>query len=133
MDKTPNGYASIDGYIADYPPDIQERLEAMRRTIREAAPEAKEIISYQMPTFYLNGNLVHFAAFKQHIGFYPAPSGIEAFREELAAYKGAKGSVQFPLDQPLPLELVRRITAFRAEENLAKGKKRTAAKNREQQ
>lgn len=133
MDKTPGGYASIDAYIADYPPGIQEKLEAMRRTIRGAAPEAKEIISYQMPTFYLNGNLVHFAAFKQHIGFYPAPSGIEAFREELAAYKGAKGSVQFPLDQPLPLELVRRIVAFRAEENLAKGKKNTAAKNREQQ
>jgi uncharacterized protein YdhG (YjbR/CyaY superfamily) len=131
MDKTPSGYASIDAYIADFSPEIQEKLEAVRRTVREAAPDAKEIISYQMPTFYLKGNLVHFAAFKQHIGFYPAPSGIEAFQEELAAYKGAKGSVQFPLDQPLPLELVRRITAFRVEENLAKGKKKTAAKKQE--
>lgn len=128
MAETPSGYASIDAYIAEFPPEIQEKLETLRRTIREAAPEAKEIISYQMPTFYLNGNLVHFAAFKQHIGFYPAPSGIEAFKEELAAYKGAKGSVQFPLDKPLPLELVSRIVAFRVEENKGKGKKKPRAK-----
>ena len=124
MSDSQSGYGSINAYIADFPPEIRDRLEAMRRTIREAAPEAEEIISYQMPTFYLNGNLVHFAAFKNHIGFYPAPSGIEAFREELAVYKGAKGSVQFPFKEPLPLELVRRITAFRMEENLAKGKKK---------
>jgi uncharacterized protein YdhG (YjbR/CyaY superfamily) len=124
MSDSQSGYASIDAYIADFPQEVQDKLESMRRTIREAAPEAKEIISYQMPTFYLNGNLVHFAAFKHHIGFYPAPSGIEAFQEELAAFKGAKGSVQFPFNDPLPLELVRRITAFRVEENLAKGKKK---------
>ena len=129
MSDSQSGYASIDAYIADFPQEVRDKLESMRRTIREAAPEAKEIISYQMPTFYLNGNLVHFAAFKHHIGFYPAPSGIEAFQEELAAYKGAKGSVQFPFKDPLPLELVRRITAFRVEENLAKGKKKRSLKS----
>lgn len=123
MSEAQNGEASVDAYIREFPPEVQEKLEAMRLTIREAAPDAVEIISYQMPTLYLNGNLVHFAAFKHHIGFYPAPSGIEAFREELAAYKGAKGSVQFPMDEPLPLELVRRIVVFRVEENLAKKKK----------
>ena len=84
----------------------------MRATIRAAAPDAEEKISYQMPTFFLKGNLVHFAAFKQHIGFYPAPWGIEEFNEELSIYKGAKGSVQFPLDQPLPLDLVARDRAL---------------------
>lgn len=120
MSESQGRYASIDAYIGEFPPEVRERLGAMRRTIREAAPDAVEKISYQMPTFYLNGNLVHFAAFKHHIGFYPAPSGIEAFQEELAAYKGAKGSVQFPFNKPLPLDLVRRITAYRVVENLAK-------------
>ena len=96
----------------------------MRRTIHEAAPEAQEKISYQMPTFYLNGNLVHFAAFTHHIGFYPAPQGIEEFEEELSHYKGGKGSVQFPLDQPLPLDLVARIVRFRVSQNTAKAKKK---------
>ena len=89
----------------------------MRKVIREAAPEAEEKISYQMPTFFLHKNLVHFAAFKNHIGFYPAPRGIEAFKEELAKYKGAKGSVQFPISEPLPYELITRIVKFRVEEN----------------
>ena len=117
MENTKTGFASIDEYIAAFPPAVQKLLQDMRATIRQAAPDAQEKISYQMPTFYLNGNLAHFAAFKHHIGFYPAPRGIEAFAQELAAYKGAKGSVQFPLDQPLPLDLVRRIVEFRAAEN----------------
>jgi uncharacterized protein YdhG (YjbR/CyaY superfamily) len=114
-------YAGIDEYIADFPPDVQDILEEMRRTIREAAPDAEEAISYQMPTFKLNGNLVHFAAYKNHIGFYPTPSGVEAFREELSAYKVSKGAIQFPIDQPMPLDLVRQIVAYRVAQNLAKG------------
>ncbi|MGN7760781.1 iron chaperone [Paenibacillus sp. 22594] len=113
-------YASIDDYIAKAPFEVQDKLEAVRKVIRESAPEAEEKISYQMPTFFLHGNLVHFAAFKKHIGFYPAPRGIEAFQEELAQYKGAKGSVQFPLDEPLPLDLISRIVKFRADENREK-------------
>jgi uncharacterized protein YdhG (YjbR/CyaY superfamily) len=120
MDEKTSGFNTIDEYIASFPPDIKKKLEEMRATIRAAAPQATEKISYQMPTFYLNGNLVHFAAFKKHIGFYPAPRGIEAFREELSVYKGAKGSVQFPLDEPLPLELVSRIVKYRVAENLKK-------------
>ncbi len=88
--------------------------------IKEAAPEATEKISYQMPTFYLHGNLVHFAAYKKHIGFYPSPSGIEAFKEEISSYKWAKGSVQFPLDKPIPYELIRKITIYRVKENVEK-------------
>jgi len=118
MEKQKAGFTSIDEYIASFPADVQERLRQMRAAIREAAPEAQEKISYQMPTFFLQGNLVHFAAFKNHIGFYPAPRGIEAFKDELAAYEGAKGSVQFPLDQPLPLDLVRRIVQFRVADQL---------------
>jgi uncharacterized protein YdhG (YjbR/CyaY superfamily) len=108
---------NIDEYIAGFPKDIQVLLQLMRKTIHEAAPEATEKISYGMPTFFLNGNLVHFAAFKAHIGFYPAPSGIEKFKKELSVYKGAKGSVQFQLDQPLPLALVAKIVKFRVQEN----------------
>jgi uncharacterized protein YdhG (YjbR/CyaY superfamily) len=111
---------SIDAYIAGFDPGRAELLRQMRETIRSAAPEAEEKISYAMPTFFLHGNLVHFAAFAKHIGFYPAPRGIEAFREELAGFKGARGSVQFPLDRPLPLDLVRKIVEFRVAENLAK-------------
>lgn len=110
-------YTTIDGYIATFPEEVQKKLQALRETIRAAAPLAKEKISYQMPTFALEGNLVHFAAYQKHIGFYPTPSGIEAFKQELAIYKGAKGSVQFPLDKPLPLELIRRIVIFRLQEN----------------
>lgn len=116
-------YATIDEYIAGFPEPIQSKLQELRLLIRDAAPEAQEKISYQMPTFYLNGNLVHFAAHTQHIGFYPAPSGIAQFKEQLSGYKHAKGSVQFPLDEPLPLDLIRQIVSFRVEENLAKKKK----------
>ena len=119
---------AIDEYIAGFPPDVQVILEKVRATIHAAAPNSQETINYQIPTFTLNGNLVHFAAYKKHIGFYPTPSGIEKFKNELAAYKGAKGSVQFPLDQPIPYNLIGQIVAFRVTENLAraaaKGKKK---------
>lgn len=116
-----NKKSLIDAYIAQFPEEVQEILQKLRKVIREEAPDAEEKISYQMPTFYLKGNLVHFAAYKNHIGFYPAPSGIEKFKDELAPYKGAKGSVQFPISQELPFELVRRIVKFRVEENMEKG------------
>jgi len=112
----------IDEYIAGFPQDVQAILEKIRATVRAAAPEAKEKISYGMPAFTLNGNLVYFAAFKNHIGFYPIPSGIEQFKEELSVYKQGKGSVQFPLDEPMPYELITRIVKFRAQENLEKAK-----------
>ncbi len=120
MDTNKTTYNTIDEYIADFPADIQKILQEMRAVIRAAAPNAQEKISYQMPTFFLEGNLVHFAAFKQHIGFYPAPQGIEEFKERLSVYKGAKGSVQFPLDKPMPFDLVSEIVQFRVRENLAK-------------
>jgi uncharacterized protein YdhG (YjbR/CyaY superfamily) len=119
MESNKAGFSSIDAYIATFPPDVQEILESLRATIRAAAPEAVEKISYQMPTFALKGNLVHFAAFKHHIGFYPTPSGITAFKQELSIYPNAKGSVQFPIDQPLPMDLISRIVRFRVAENLA--------------
>lgn len=119
---------NIDEYIAGFPPDIQEILEKIRLTIRKAAPKAEEAISYMMPTFKLHGNLVHFAAFKNHIGLYPAPSGIEAFKEELSVYEGGKGTIRFPLDQPIPYTLIGKIVKFRVQQNLdkaaAKGKKK---------
>jgi uncharacterized protein YdhG (YjbR/CyaY superfamily) len=110
--------SNIDEYIANFPEDVQKILARLRATIREAAPEAEEAISYQMPTFKLKGNLVHFAAYKNHIGFYPTPSGIENFKEELSAYEGAKGSVKFPINQPLPLDTISKIVKFRVKENL---------------
>jgi uncharacterized protein YdhG (YjbR/CyaY superfamily) len=111
-------FKTIEEYINTFPEKVRNILNELRQTIRDAAPDAEETISYQMPTFRLNGNLVHFAAFKNHIGFYPTPSGIEAFKDELSSYTGAKGSVQFPIDQPLPLSLIRRIVEFRVRENL---------------
>jgi uncharacterized protein YdhG (YjbR/CyaY superfamily) len=113
-------FKTIDEYISTFPGDVQSILQEMRQTIRKAAPEATEAINYQIPTFKLNGNLVHFAAFKNHIGFYPTSSGIEAFKRELTPYKGAKGSVQFPLDRPVPFDLVGKIVRFRVKENLKK-------------
>jgi len=119
---------NIDEYIAGFPRDVQEILEQMRLTIREAAPDAEETISYRMPTFTLKGNLVHFAAHKKHIGLYPTPSGIEKFEDELSAYRSSKGAVQFPLDRPIPFDLISEIVKFRVRENLeraeAKGKKK---------
>jgi len=118
MEGHKNGFNSIDEYIATFPAEIQKILEELRATIKSAAPDAEEKISYQMPTFALKGNLVHFAAYKNHIGFYPAPRGIEEFKQELSIYEGAKGTVRFPIDKPLPLELISRIVKFRVAENL---------------
>ncbi len=119
---------NIDEYIAGFPHDVQEILEKIRLTIRKAAPEAEETIKYKMPTFTLKGNLVYFAAFKKHIGFYPPPTGMEQFKNELSVYEGAKGSLKFPLDKPIPFALISRIVKFRVKENLdraaAKGKKK---------
>jgi uncharacterized protein YdhG (YjbR/CyaY superfamily) len=120
---------TIEDYIAGYPPAIRTRLSAMRATIRRNAPGAEERISYRMPTFYLGGNLVHFAAFDRHVGFYPGASSIAAFRQALAPYKSAKGSVQFPHSEPLPLELVADIVRFRVkeqtQERVASGRRRS--------
>ena len=128
MESNKTGFNSIDEYIAMFPEEVRKILEELRATIKAAAPEAEEKISYQMPTFALKGNLVHFAAFKNHIGFYPTSSGTQAFKNELSIYEGAKGSVRFPIDKPLPLKLISKIVKFRVKENLeraeAKGKKK---------
>lgn len=117
MKSSKSGLSSIDEYIAAYPAPIQNKLEELRAAIREVAPEAQEKISYKMPTYYLHGNLVHFAAFKNHIGFYPTPSGIEAYKDELLKYEGSKGAVRFPIDKPLPLGLIKKIVQSRVDEN----------------
>ncbi|MCE3282578.1 MAG: hypothetical protein K0Q66_1315 [Chitinophagaceae bacterium] len=109
--------ANINEYIAGYPPPVQAILQEIRETIQAAAPDAGEAISYGIPTFKLNGNLVHFAAFQNHIGFYATPTGHEAFEKELSVYKQGKGSVQFPLGEPLPLPLIRKIVKFRVKQN----------------
>ncbi len=108
----------IDEYIAGFPSNVQEILEKIRMTIRKAAPDAEETIKYQIPTFTLNGNLVHFAAFKKHIGYYPTPRGVEKFKDELSVYEGAKGSVRFPLDKPILFDLISKIVKFRVKTNL---------------
>lgn len=117
MNESKVQFSNIDEYIALFPEEIQVILAKIRQIIKENAPEASEKISYQMPTFFLNGNLIHFAAFKNHIGLYPTPTGIDAFKEELSKYKGAKGSVQFPLDQPIPYDLIKRIVLYRVAES----------------
>ena len=122
-------FKTMDEYINAFPEDVRRILSELRQTVKEAAPEAEETINYQIPTFTLNGNLVHFAGFENHIGFYPTPSGMEAFKKELSGYKGAKGSVQFPINAPLPLPLIRRIVEFRVKKNMArKPKKKSTAK-----
>jgi uncharacterized protein YdhG (YjbR/CyaY superfamily) len=118
----------IDKYIAGFPHDVQETLEKIRETIRKAAPDAEETISYQIPTFTLKGNLVHFAAFKKHIGFYPTSTGIEKFKNELSAYETSKGTVRFPLGKPVPYDLIGRIVKFRVGENLARAEARRMKK-----
>jgi uncharacterized protein YdhG (YjbR/CyaY superfamily) len=117
---------SIDEYIAGFPPEAQKVLEELRALIKASAPAAIETLSYAIPTFDLNGkHLVHFAGYDRHVGLYPAPSGLEAFKADLTPYKSGKGSVQFPLDQPLPTDLIRRIVAFRVAENTGKASKRS--------
>jgi len=122
MKSSKNKFQSIDDYIKPFPENIQIILESVRQTIKKAAPKAEEAISYQIPTFKLNGNLVHFAAFKNHIGFYPGSKAIQVFRKKFASYKSSKGTVQFPLDKPMPLELIKKITRFRVKENIEKEK-----------
>ena len=119
-----NPAATIDEYISGYPESVQQQLQEMRATIRQAAPDAEESIKYGIPTFVLKGNLVHFGAFKNHIGFYPAPGGIEEFKEELSAYDGDKGTVRFPINKPLPLALITKMVKFRVQKNLEKAKKK---------
>lgn len=113
-------YKSIDDYISGFPVEVQGLLQQVRLKIKELAPRAEETISYGIPTFKLNGNLVHFAAFKNHIGLYPTPSGLEEFEKELSPYKQGKGSVQFPLDKPLPFDLIGKIVAYRVRKNTEK-------------
>ncbi len=115
-----NTYKSIDEYISQFPMTTQRKLIEIRKIIHETAPDATEKISYAMPTFYLNGNLVHFAGYEHHIGFYPVPTALEKFKKDIEKYKHSKGGVQFPLDQELPIGLIKRIVKFRAEENLKK-------------
>lgn len=118
---------TVDEFITSYPPEIQAVLKKVRAAIKKAAPKAEETINYGIPTFRLNGrNLVHFSAFKQHIGFYPTPSGIEKFKKELSVFEGAKGSVKFPLEKPIPYALITKIVKFRVQQEAkkAEGKKR---------
>ena len=133
MKRSEDTAATIDDYIAGHPPKIRARLSAMRRTIRKHAPDAEERISYRIPTFYLGGNLVHFAAFDRHVGFYPGAAGIAAFQDALADYKSAKGSVQFPHTKPLPLALVAEIVQFRvaqqADKRATRGRKSVTKKS----
>jgi uncharacterized protein YdhG (YjbR/CyaY superfamily) len=111
---------NIDEYIATFPDDVQKILERIRATIQKAAPDAQEAIKYQIPTFTLNGNLIHFAGYKKHIGLYPAPRGAEEFKKELSAYEGGKGTVQFPLNKPIPYDLITRIVKFRVKQTKSK-------------
>jgi uncharacterized protein YdhG (YjbR/CyaY superfamily) len=124
MTPSESQVTTIDEYIAGFPKNIRELLEELRRVIRESAPQAEEAIRYGIPTFRLKGNLVHFAAFKHHIGFYPTPSAITTFSEELSPYKQSKGTVRFPLDTPIPYDLVRKIVKYRVEEMLEREKKK---------
>lgn len=124
MNKSKKSITTIDEYIDTFPIDVQEILRSVRKTIIKSAPEAEETISYMIPTFKLHGNLVHFAAYKNHIGFYPASSGVRTFANELTSYKTSKGTIQFPIDQPMPLGLIRKIVKFRVRENAEKAKKK---------
>ena len=129
MENKKTGFDTIDEYIATFPEETQKILEAIRAAIRSVAPEAVEKISYQMPTFYLYGNLVHFAAFKSHIGLYPTPSGTEAFKKELSTYQAGKGSIRFPIDKPIPLDLIKEIVKYRVAENMKKAASQPKKKN----
>ena len=128
MKNIKGGFNSIDEYIASFPEEIQNILQELRATIKASAPGATEIISYQMPAFALKGNLVFFAAWKDHIGFYPTPSGTKTFERELSIYESSKGTVKFPIDKPLPLELISKIVKFRVAENLKKAEEKSEKK-----
>ena len=124
MKSQKSNFKTIDDYIKSFPKDIQKILGMVRQTIKKAAPEAEEAISYQMPTFKLNGNLVHFAAFKNHIGFYPTPSGTKEFKKEISVFRSGKGSIQFPIDKPMPLSLIKKIVKYRVKESVTAAKKK---------
>ncbi len=121
-------FNSIDEYIGLFPSEVQDILTTLRKLIKESAPEATEKISYQMPTFAMHGNLVHFAAYKKHIGFYPAASGVAAFTDKLVEYKTSKGAIQFPIDKPLPYELIREIVRYRVDENMKRSEEKKKKK-----
>lgn len=122
MHSSKQKFKTIDNYIESFPKDVQKILQEIRRTIREAAPKAEEVINYQIPTFKLNGNLVHFAAFKNHIGFYPGSKAIKVFTKEFSSYKSSKGAVQFPIEKQMPLALIKKIVKYRVKENSLKEK-----------
>jgi len=130
MNKTISSVLTTDSYISQFPLIIQEKLNALRNCIKQASPNSYEKISYQMPTFDLHGNLVHFAAFSNHIGFYPGSSGVEAFKSKLNGYRFSKGAIQFPIDHDLPLDLVKEIVIYRVKENLALYQQKLALKKR---
>jgi uncharacterized protein YdhG (YjbR/CyaY superfamily) len=123
-------FATVDDYIATFPDDVRAKLEEMRAIIRQAAPDAVEKISYRMPALFQDGYVVYFGAFKHHIGLYPTPNGLEAFREELEPYLESKGTARFPLDEPLPVDLIQRIVKYRLAENLDKAKAKAAKMRR---
>ncbi|MBX6334575.1 DUF1801 domain-containing protein [Candidatus Saccharibacteria bacterium] len=120
MPRMMKQYKTVDEYIESFPEPVQAKLQKMREAIAAEAPEAREKIAYGIPTFTFHGNLVHYAAYDTHFGFYPAASGVEAFKDELKDYETSKGTIRFPLDKPLPLDLIRRITAFRVQQNMPK-------------
>ena len=122
--------ANIDAYIANFPEDVQKKLNQIRSTIRKAIPKAEEAIKYGIPTYVLNGNVVHFGGYKNHIGFYPAPGGIEAFKKELSAYEESKGTIKFPRDKPLPTALIAKISKYRAMQNQGKVKAKSKSKTK---
>ena len=124
MISTKNKFETIDEYIKIFPKDVQNLLKSVRQTIKKAAPKAEETINYQIPTFKLNGNLVHFAAFKNHIGFYPGSKAIEIFSKDLKEYKTSKGAIQFPIDRRIPTSLIRKIVEHRVKINSAKKSKK---------
>ncbi len=130
MEENKAAYTTIDEYIALFEPEVQQKLQALRAVIKEAAPDAQEKISWQMPTFTLHGNLVHFAANKKHIGLYPGASGVESFLPKLAAYKTSKGAIQFPMDKPMPFELITEIVQFRAAQNIEEANKKQTQKKK---
>jgi uncharacterized protein YdhG (YjbR/CyaY superfamily) len=130
METNKPGPQTIDEYIAQFPAEVQEKLQAIRTVIRESAPDAVEKISWQMPTIAQHGNVVHFAAHKAHIGFYPGANGIEVFKEEFQEYQSSKGAVQFPFNKPMPLELVSLIVKFRVAENIAEAEAKAKAKKK---
>lgn len=132
MTPSQPGPKNIDEYISRFPTDVQVILQKIRATVRSAAPDAEEFIKYQMPTFMLNGNLVYFAAFKNHIGFYPPVTGDKGLGKQLSVYKGPKGSLKFPMDKPIPYDLIKKIVELRVRENLERAQAKQKGKQKKQ-